>query len=104
MAQRNPEINKTILLFLNEVQKKYTINKAYVFGSYAKGTATKWSDIDLAIVSEDFTEDISDDRLYLMKLACKVDDRIEPVAYSTIRFKLNDPLVSEIYKNGIQLI
>lgn len=31
------------------------LEKAILFGSYAKGTAGKWSDIDIALVSKDVT-------------------------------------------------
>ena len=31
------------------------IERAILFGSYAKGTAGQWSDIDVALVSSDFS-------------------------------------------------
>lgn len=38
------------------VLKKYPIKLAYVYGSYAKGTARPDSDIDIAVVPEDGAE------------------------------------------------
>jgi len=54
---------------VNEVAKKYSINKVYLFGSYVKGEATETSDVDLYIesnisgleffsVAEDFKESL----------------------------------------------
>ena len=42
--------------------------RVYLYGSYAKGNYKKDSDIDLAIVSDDFSGDVIDDQLLLMKL------------------------------------
>lgn len=33
------------------------IERELIFGSYAKGKTGKWSDIDVALVSEGFTRD-----------------------------------------------
>ncbi|MBW2742543.1 MAG: nucleotidyltransferase domain-containing protein [Deltaproteobacteria bacterium] len=46
MAENNDDLNKTIQIFLREVGKKYSIIGAYIYGSFAKGSSHKWSDID----------------------------------------------------------
>jgi predicted nucleotidyltransferase len=104
MVEKNEPITAGILLFLNEVKRKYAVDKAYIFGSYAKGMATDWSDIDLAIISRDFSDDSFDDRLYLMELASRFDDRIEPMPYTPANFSINDPLVADICKNGVLVL
>ena len=104
MAENNDDLNKTIQIFLREVGKKYSIIGAYIYGSFAKGTSHKWSDIDLAIISPDFSDDLFEDRLYLMRLAISIDDRIEPRPFRKESFNRNDPLVDEILKNGHQLL
>jgi len=48
------EVMEVVKKFLKEVSKRFKIEKAYVFGSYVKGTWLKGSDIDLVIVSPDF--------------------------------------------------
>jgi len=78
MVENLYEIDKIIQRFLSNIKKDKQIYKVYIYGSYAKGIAGKWSDIDLAIVSPDFSEDLFEERLRLMKLALEVDDRIEP--------------------------
>ena len=104
MAENNDDLNKTIQIFLREVGKKYSIIGACIYGLFAKGTSHKWSDIDLAIISPDFSDDLFEDRLYLMRLAISIDDRIEPRPFRKESFNRNDPLVDEILKNGLQLL
>ena len=52
--------------------------KAYLYGSSVRGNFNQDSDIDLAIVSDDFTGDVIDDGLLLMCLRRNIDSRIEP--------------------------
>ena len=104
MADRKDNLNKVITSFLDEIQKIISIDNAYLYGSFAKGTSNKWSDIDIAIVSSDFSDDLYDDRLALMRLAATIDDRIEPRPFRRNLFNRNDPLADEIQKNGIRLI
>ena len=58
MAQIPTEITEIIKIFLSVLQQQQKISAAYLYGSYVKGTATEWSDIDLAIISPDFSVDI----------------------------------------------
>jgi predicted nucleotidyltransferase len=104
MVESKDRLNKIINIFLEEIQKKYRIDNAYLYGSFAKGTFNKWSDIDIAIVSSDFSGDLFEDRLSLMRLASRIDDRIEPRPFKTEFFNRNDPLADEVQKNGIRLI
>jgi uncharacterized protein len=77
------------------------ISKAYIFGSYAKGRADKWSDIDVAIVSPQITGDRFEERIKFMELAVSIDSRIEPLPFSSHNFVDDDPLVREIKNEGI---
>ena len=103
------EINKRIL----DTAKKYiiklrehgiTIDSAYLFGSCAQGVDHTWSDIDVAIVSSDITDDRVDERIRLTKIAHEIDSRIEPVPYHPNYFVEDDPLVWEIKKTGRKII
>jgi uncharacterized protein len=104
MAARNNDLEKIIRLFLDEIQRTYRLDCAYLFGSHAKGTSNQWSDIDLAIVSPDFSEDLYEERLVLMRLAAEIDDRIEPKPFRPEMFTPIEPLVDEIQKHGLKLI
>ena len=79
------------------------IGAMYLFGSHAEGRATKDSDIDVAIVSNDFSGSRYYDSLKLSKIRNAVDVTIEPIAYRTDDFIMEDPLVSQIVKTGIKI-
>jgi len=104
MAQIAPEILVSVERFLNVVQQQLHIDAAYLYGSQVAGLAKPWSDIDVAVVSSDFSEDLFEDRLTLMQWAAAIDDRIEPQVFTPDRFGPNDPLASEISNRGVRLI
>ncbi len=67
MARQN--ILKIIELYKKDLEKKIKIDKMIVFGSIAKGTPHKDSDIDLLVISSQFTHLDSDERAKLLVLA-----------------------------------
>ncbi len=79
------------------------IKKAYLYGSYAREAATKDSDIDIAIVSPDFTGDRFNDAILLKKFRINVDYRIEPLPLKPEDFIDSDPIVSEILSYAIPI-
>lgn len=104
MAQIAPDILASVERFLAVVRQKLRVDAAYVYGSQTTGAARPWSDIDVAVVSPDFSEDIFAERLALMKWAVAIDDRIEPQPFTPSRFGPNDPLASEIARSGVRLV
>ena len=48
------ELAKKFIAYLQNQGIK--IDSAYLFGSFAKGTEHKWSDIDVAVISSDFSK------------------------------------------------
>ena len=61
------------------VAQKYGLKAVYLFGSYARGTATKDSDIDIAIIVRQLPDDYLHTMAMLWKLTRGVSDDIEPV-------------------------
>ena len=56
------------------------VSQAVVFGSYARGKADEWSDIDLVVVAPKFDDAFSrDDVSLLWRVAAHTDSRIEPI-------------------------
>jgi predicted nucleotidyltransferase len=56
------------------------VKRVVVFGSYAKGKADEWSDIDLVVVAPKFDDAFSrDDVSLLWRVAAHTDSRIEPI-------------------------
>jgi predicted nucleotidyltransferase len=83
------------------VQKGIKVEKIVLFGSYAKGSAKAWSDLDLCVVSKNFGKDPHDELVMLMKLTSDIDDMIEPHPYHPNDLKDKwDPLAAEIRKHG----
>jgi uncharacterized protein len=104
MAQVDHNVIIPVKQFLRRIsQCGIHIEAAYLFGSYAHNKANQWSDIDVAVVSPDFSDDRLAERIRLMRLSADIDSRIEPVPFHTLNFKDVDPLAGEIIKNGILL-
>jgi len=87
---------KSILL------KHFDIDKLYLFGSFAKGTNTPNSDIDVAVVVNKLSGDYFTTTPLLWKLRRNVDLRIEPILFE----KDNDAdgFLEEIERTGIEII
>jgi predicted nucleotidyltransferase len=103
MAQIAPDVIASVNRFLAVVRERLRVEAAYLYGSQATGCARPWSDIDVAVISPDFSDDLFQDRIALMRLAATIDDRIEPQPFTPDRFGPNDPLASEISQNGVRL-
>ncbi|GBE28782.1 MAG TPA: nucleotidyltransferase domain-containing protein [Candidatus Moranbacteria bacterium] len=88
--------------YINIVSEKYIIEKAFLFGSFAKRKEKKHSDIDIAIVLMNIS-DFFKVQLDLMKLRRRVDLRIEPHLFSIEDFNETNPLASKIMKTGVEL-
>ncbi|MCK4353109.1 nucleotidyltransferase domain-containing protein [candidate division WOR-3 bacterium] len=95
------EVNQIIQRYLKILEEhRIRVKSAYLFGSYIKGTFSKYSDIDLAIISDDFTKDSIKAQLLLMKLRRKVDISIEPHPFLSKNFVSDNPFAMEIIKTG----
>lgn len=81
-----------------------SVLNAYLFGSYAKGKADEWSDIDIAIVTDRFIGDSFDFRFMLTKLARSIDPDIEPHPYLISEFNQTNPMAAEILKSGEKIL
>lgn len=81
------------------------VTDAILFGSWAKGTATPDSDIDVCIVSPKLGKDWVAEIVSLRQLALGIDHRIEPVPLSPqdMQDKFH-PLANEINKFGIKIL
>ncbi|NSW83934.1 MAG: nucleotidyltransferase domain-containing protein [Syntrophothermus sp.] len=88
MDKSNLEIHKTIENFKKSLSK-YGINveKAFLYGSHAKGTAHQFSDIDLIVISPDFEGLNFKQRCEVLGRAIvEVMEPIEPLAYTPEEF------------------
>ena len=81
------------------IKNKFNPQQIILFGSYAKETYNDVSDIDIAVVFNDY-DDTIDMQLELMRLRRKLDSRIEPHPFKKSNFDLSNPIVNEILKYG----
>ena len=57
--------------FLTKVSQTIPVDEMIVFGSYARGTATQASDVDVIIISDDFKGIRSDKRFKILDTAAR---------------------------------
>ena len=83
--------------------QKLRILAAYLYGSYAIGNPHRDSDIDVAIISPDFSDARIDDWVRLNVPASHIDSRMEVMGFRPEQFKDEHPLAWEIKTKGIKL-
>lgn len=96
------EIEKIVEDYINVLKEKFNIVEVYLFGSYAKGIEREDSDIDIAIVSNDFI-DRMDAMIELLMLKTDIDLRIEPHPFNQEEFQDGNPFVEEIKNTGLKV-
>lgn len=85
-------------LYAEKVKNYLPVNMIVLYGSHVKGTATKSSDIDIAVVVDKFSGDYLKISSDLFGLVRSVNKRIEPV----LLCRKNDRsgFLENIMKNG----
>ncbi|MBU2586334.1 MAG: nucleotidyltransferase domain-containing protein [Bacteroidetes bacterium] len=81
------------------------VQAMYLFGSFANGDNAdlEWSDIDIAIVSENFVGFRLEDNKTLIPLVVKIEPRIETHPFTPADFE-NSPFVKSVIKKKGLLI
>jgi len=96
-------IDKTTIMssvkrYATAVQKELRPDAIFLFGSYAKGTATEDSDIDIAVVVNDFTGNHLETAAKLYNLTWDIDTRIEPILLDVAKARRS--FVNEVMRTG----
>lgn len=101
MAQVNAQALRAARHFVRNVQKAgIHLDGAYLFGSYATGRAHRDSDIDVALISRDFSGWV-DDFEKIRSAINEKDPRIEFVNLRPDSFVDENPLAREVKTKGI---
>jgi uncharacterized protein len=91
----------TVKAYKQLLMKHFHFESMYLFGSYARGTYSTDSDIDVAIIVDRIEGDYFSVNPVLWKLRRQIDDRIEPIIIEK-DFDDSD-FLSEIEKYGIKI-
>lgn len=92
--------------FAQYVQKYVGFSQLILYGSYAKGTAHTWSDIDLAVISKDFQKLSILQRKNLLLKACLEANtpKIQSIGFTPHQLKIrNRPRILNQIRQGIVL-
>lgn len=89
--------------YLSSLPVELDVKRAYLFGSYVKGTQTAESDIDIAVVVGNM-DDFFKIQMELFRRRRKIDLRIEPHPFDEEDFSENNPVAVEIMNSGIEIL
>jgi hypothetical protein len=78
------------------------LRKAILFGSFVRNQQHEWSDIDIALVADEFIGFGYEDKKYFANINIRHPySMIQTRTYSTSYFEKGDPFIDEIIKTGI---
>jgi len=80
------------------------LREVYLYGSYAAGNQHKWSDVDVALVADEFSGFGFEDLKHFVKVHLqKKYTIIQTKTYSSDYFEKGDPFVNVIKRNGVKV-
>lgn len=80
------------------------INSIVLFGSHARMEDLQWSDVDLLIISEDFSNMRMDDRVRLVLEKWDYEKPVEPICLAPSEVSESNPLIWEICRDGVVIM
>jgi predicted nucleotidyltransferase len=102
----SPKTRRLIVRFVSALREKnISVEKVILYGSHASGRPHADSDIDLAVISPDFGQDRLKESTMLLRMAWRIDPRLEPIAISSESYEKDTwiPLIYEIRQRGIEI-
>lgn len=100
------KVNDIIKSYLTDLQRHIIVNKAILYGSYAKGNYNEYSDVDIAIFSDSFQNRNSIEiNSFLFSLARKYKEIcIEPIGFNVSDLDEDNPFIKEILSSGKEIL
>lgn len=101
------EIKQALTIFLKRLKKMLKADQVIVFGSQADGRATKYSDIDVIVLSSRFEEMNEDERLDILYDASSlIEPDIQPWGFTPKEAKQANPqtTLGDAYLHGIRIL
>ena len=106
MAIDYEAVKQIIEQYISDVRAEMPIDKVYLYGSYANGTAQWDSDVDLCFFSDSFaTQEIMQiiGRLFELKRRYNKYICLEPNAFPLSELDNDNPFIKEILRNGAEI-
>jgi hypothetical protein len=102
MVKKRHEVKKIISAYRKRLETLgINVSQIILYGSYAKGKPKEYSDIDIAVVSPDFTKfDIFERQEILSMAHHKLGVPIEPIGLTPAQLREKKGFVREILNNG----
>ena len=98
-------VNQLVKSYVNDVRRVLPVDKVMLFGSYAQGTATEQSDIDICFFVDNYGDkrrvDILKELLGLMRKYKGIF--FEPIVFPTAEIQNDNPFVKEILSTGMEI-
>ena len=107
MAASYEAIKDVVEQYVSEVKRAMPIDKAVLYGSYAKGTAAEWSDVDICFFSQAFENKRDIDIIAdLLGIAGKYHPSVcfEPNVFLTSDIENDNPFVKEVLRTGREIM
>ena len=107
MAADTETINRIAREYAADVSRELPIEKAVLFGSWAKKTATELSDVDVCFFMKSYNGKRKVDLVAQIlgiggEKYCRIG--FEPVVFETAEIQRDNPFVREILETGVDLV
>ena len=105
MAISTETVNQILASYVADVKNVLPIEKAYLYGSYAKGTQSEYSDVDVCFFLPTFGSKRSVDIvMILLAIAGQYPGLdIEPRVFQTSEIERGNPFVKEVLQTGQEI-
>jgi len=104
MAANYDTVKEEATRYSNEVRSQMPVERVFLFGSYAKGTADELSDVDICFFFRDYEgKERVDMGIKLLKIACGYKAYFEPHVFETTDIERKNPFVNEIMSTGVEI-
>ena len=97
-------VRREAVRYADEVRRKLPVDKAFLFGSYAKGTADELSDVDVAFFIKDWGGKTRFEiGVELLRLTHNYTAYLKPLVFSSSEIARNNPFVNGILNTGQEI-
>ena len=104
---KKTSLKNELRCFAKRISVQCPLAQMYLFGSRARGTAKKWSDVDLLLVSKAFQGKKSLKRAPPLHMAWDLEYPVDFICLTPKEFEAKKKefgIVQEVLKHGIRLI